>query len=576
LIYIFLYSLLSAVYIISCGLFLFKNNGNKIKNLLLSGIFGSIVLSFIALFLNFFIPLDKTINTLIFLLILTYGIFCGVKKKFLKQLIFTSTLIAILSTFMLAFDNINRPDASLYHLPYTRIINENKIIFGISNLHFRFGHTSILQYLNAIFYNKIFNDKGILIPAANIFTLIVWYFYNEIKINHTKNRIYTLYLFFTLSYIFYGYNRYSEFGNDTIAHLFFLATCSYFIKEFFYKKTDPDVISNILILCIFTAMLKPTLILVTIIPLYCYYFYIKKEYLFNVKNIFIFLFLALYFIKNIIISGCILYPVEITCFDQLAWFSKNEVFAISPKVQSLDNEAWTKGWPDYRGVEVTQDIFVRKFFWLKTWLSFHGFLIFKKISIFVIYIFIIYLIIKKIDYKNKIITKTNKIKYIEIRGKIKFLLMISFLGTLIWFVRFPVFRYGSSYIVLFVIFSSILLITKNYQSNIKDLNLLKFFNNSLLIIFLFFLTKNSIRIYSNFDFHYFDYPWPKIYSQNKDSKNAPILTDSIFLNDKIVYYVNVTPNEGCGYSPSPCTSLKPNKIIFYEKNNYKFYNLQKY
>lgn len=221
MIYIFLYSLLSAVYIISSGLFLFKNEENKIKNLLLSGIFGSIILSFIALFINFFIPLNKTVNTLIFLLILSYGIFYGVKKKFLKQLFFTSILIAILSTLMLTFDNVNRPDASLYHLPYTKIINENKIIFGVSNLHFRFGHTSILQYLNAIFYNAIFKDKGILIPAANIFALIVIYFYNEIKTNHTKNRIYTLYLFFTLSYIFYGYNRYSEFGNDTIAHLFF-------------------------------------------------------------------------------------------------------------------------------------------------------------------------------------------------------------------------------------------------------------------------------------------------------------------------------------------------------------------
>lgn len=575
MIYIFLYSLLSAVYIISCGLCLFKNDGDKIKNLLLSGIFGSIILSFIALFLNFFTPLDKTVNTLIFLLILSYGIFNSVKKKIFIRMIFISILVGILSTLMLTFDNVNRPDASLYHLPYTKIVNENKIIFGISNLHFRFGHTSILQYLNSIFYNEIFKDKGILIPAANIFSLIIIYFYNEIKIKDLKNRIYTLYLFFTLTYIFYGYNRYSEFGNDTLAHLFFLFISSYFIKEFLYKKTKPDIISNILILSIFTIMLKPTLILIAVIPLYCYYFYIKKEYLFNAKNIFIIIFLTFYFIKNIITSGCALYPVEITCFEQLPWFSKDEIFAISPKIQSLDNEAWTKGWPDYKGAEVTQDNYVRRLFWFKTWLLNHGFLIFKKISIFIIFICIIYLIIKKIDKKNKISTKTYKIKHIEIRRRVKFLLFISFLGTLIWFFRFPVFRYGSSYVVLFVIFSSVLLITKNYQSNKKDVNLLKFFNNSLLIIFLLFLTKHTIRIYNNFDMDYFDAPWPKIYSQSKDNKNRPILTDSILLNEKIAYYINISPNEGCGYNPSPCTSLKPNKIIFFEKNNYKFYNLEK-
>ena len=39
-----------------------------------------------------------------------------------------------------------RPDAGLYHLPFTKILNEEKLILGLSNLHFRFGHTSILQY----------------------------------------------------------------------------------------------------------------------------------------------------------------------------------------------------------------------------------------------------------------------------------------------------------------------------------------------------------------------------------------------------------------------------------------------
>jgi len=37
----------------------------------------------------------------------------------------------------------------------------------------------------------------------------------------------------------------------------------------------------------------------------------------------------------------------------------------------------------------------------------------------------------------------------------------------------------------------------------------------------------------------------------------------------------MTPHEGCGYNPSPCTSLRPNKIILFEINNYKFYNLEK-
>ena len=33
----------------------------------------------------------------------------------------------------------------LYHLPYTSILNNEKIIIGLSNIHFRFAHTSIVS-----------------------------------------------------------------------------------------------------------------------------------------------------------------------------------------------------------------------------------------------------------------------------------------------------------------------------------------------------------------------------------------------------------------------------------------------
>jgi hypothetical protein len=263
-----------------------------------------------------------------------------------------------------------------------------------------------------------------------------------------------------------------------------------------------------------------------------------------------------------------------TCFDQLSWFSKDVVFAISPKIQSLDNEAWTKGWPDYKGITVTQEIFIKNFFWLKTWFFGHGIQIFKKLSFFIIFIFISYLIIKKIDNKNKIKNKNEEIKYIETQKKIKFLLLLSFLGTLLWFFRFPVFRYGSSYVILFIIIFSILLIGQNTLFYKNNINLYKFFNKSLIIIFLLFSTKHIIRIYNNFDHDYHGYPWPKIYSQSKDAMTFFIRTEPVIINGIIAYYLNKT-DDGCGYNASPCTGLIPSKIIFTIKNSYKFYNLEK-
>ena len=201
---------------------------------------------------------------------------------------------------ILSYDTIYRPDANLYHLPFTKIINENKIIFGISNIHFRFGHISILQYLNANFYNFLFKENGIIIPAAIIFSSFVLYFYNEIKNNAEKNKIYTFYIFLLLAYMLYGYNRYSEFGNDTISHLYFFLISSYFLRDNYKENINTVDFNKIVLLSFFCFMLKTSLIFVFIIPLYIFIFKFKKIYIFNLFNIFILLISFSWIIKNLI------------------------------------------------------------------------------------------------------------------------------------------------------------------------------------------------------------------------------------------------------------------------------------
>ena len=385
--YIFLYSFLSSILLAFAGFPFYRNEKNYKTSPLLLIIFGSLSLSVLALLINFFIPLTPKINTLIFVIIFIFGFFYIFKNKFVLKFFYAALLIATLSTLIVTLDNVYRPDANLYHLPYTKILNDNKIIFGVSNLHFRFGHTSILQYLNAIFNNLIFNENGIILPSAIIFSAIVLYFYDEIIKNYFNNKIYVFYVFLALTYILYGYNRYSEFGNDVTGHLIFLLTCSFFLKKKINNSLSPDEISRILVLSIFCFTLKPTLILILLMPLYYYFFFYRKYFLINTISIFSLFFIIIWFAKNIIISGCLIYPIEITCFDQLPWFSSDINFDFAPKIQSLENEAWTKGWPDYHGEQITQQYYVKKFFWLKTWFLGHGLLIIKKISIFIIFSF---------------------------------------------------------------------------------------------------------------------------------------------------------------------------------------------
>jgi hypothetical protein len=118
-----------------------------------------------------------------------------IKVRTLKYTLIISLISGAVTTLVIVLDNIYRPDAGLYHLPCTKIINENKVIFGAANIHFRLGHISILQYLNAIYNNRLFGDNEILLPIASIFSLLIIFFISELYNEFKKKKIYSLYIF---------------------------------------------------------------------------------------------------------------------------------------------------------------------------------------------------------------------------------------------------------------------------------------------------------------------------------------------------------------------------------------------
>ena len=154
-------------------------NNNSYDDIIESCIFGSIIISFIALFLNFFFPLTPLINTTVYFAIII--IFFFKKNKILNKKDFFFLIITVFFTFILiSFSTINRPDAGLYHLPFTQILNENKLILGLSNIHFRFGHTSIIQYLSAINLNILFDKSAVVLPLASFVSFLYIYFIFEV------------------------------------------------------------------------------------------------------------------------------------------------------------------------------------------------------------------------------------------------------------------------------------------------------------------------------------------------------------------------------------------------------------
>ena len=342
------------------------------------GIYGSILISFFAILINFFFPLNQIINTIFlcipFLFLLKFRF---ISKSDLKFIFFFTIFVCLI----IAYSNINTPDAGLYHLPYTQILNETKLILGLNNIHFRFGHISVVQYLSAINYNFITGINGILIPLASLVSYIIFYFFQEIykfsKNNHdlSINNLFCLYI---TCYIAYKINRYSGFGNDAVGHLLLFYLLSIFLKTNF---SYPDL-KKTSIISVFIFLNKVTLLVAFLIPIIIFFKSKKKE--FKIFISFSTLFFLMWLAKNILVSGCLIYPFEKTCLNKILWSNP-----IDLEKQKISGEAWAKGWPDRSNKNIDQKSFIKNFNWIDAWYSVHFKYIINILIPYVIFIFLI-------------------------------------------------------------------------------------------------------------------------------------------------------------------------------------------
>jgi hypothetical protein len=553
---VFLFSYITCyIYFFYGYLFSYKKNKsilqlhtNDIEKISLHGI---IFVSFIALFLNFFISLNVLLNT-IFLGLGFLLYFIDNKKFFNKKLIKYNLIIAILSTLLLLYANINRPDAALYHLPFISVLNEHKIIIGLGNIHSRFGHISIIQYLSAINYNFLFGLNGVSIPLSVVASFFIVFFYRKVLISYKLKSLNLNFYFclFVSIYIFYKINRYSSFGNDAITHL-----CFFYLIRLILVDNNFKQLSLIILLCVFIFLNKNTYLLIFLFPLFIYFY--NKIYLDHKKTMKLFFsfsgfFLFLWLLKNILISGCAIFPIHSTCIQELKWTPNIKVI----KDTEQSGEAWAKAWPQNKNKNLTPEEFNKEFNWLKPWLSAHAKYVGKTMLPYLFFIIILNIYFSC----NKKKLPLNNINYnLCLIGNIFF--------TLIFFLKFPLYRYGYSYLITLIILLSLY----NYKQ-FSSHKVIRFTGVILIILPLVFLGKQIQRYYERYSVEYVNKPWPNIYSLNDNKINIKKL--AINYNGLNIYE---SLNE-CSYSKAICTNYKVSKNININKkftyfiiyNNLKF------
>tara|TARA_E500000178_G_scaffold121145_1_gene121165 strand:+ start:911 stop:2557 length:1647 start_codon:yes stop_codon:yes gene_type:complete len=293
-------------------------------------LYGLFFLIFSSLFLNFFFPLKYFL--LLTIIIGTFFFIRGLIRKQIKINLIYHFLIIFLFTFIIYKNGFN-VDTPMYHLQLIKWLNNEKIVFGLSNLEIRFGSNSLWFSIISLFQFKYKNFNSIYTFNLIPFSILIYQLVN------IKQKISYIFLALGISYILlfsllHPYlngvilNHLNNTEVDTVGMVFFILTFFLFLKYF-----ENENIENLrlLILCSVICMtVKLSFFAVIVLPLYALFKFYKNNFksLFKDKlNLLMILFVFFWTIKNLITSGCLIFLANFTCFN----------FPWSPGLEEIEN-----------------------------------------------------------------------------------------------------------------------------------------------------------------------------------------------------------------------------------------------
>ena len=374
-----------------------------------------------------------------------------------------------------------------------------------------------------------------------------------------KKEIETFSIFLIIIFSLYSFNRYSNYGNDAPASIYFFILIIITLKIKNIKKINFEDFSNILIISIFLLTIKPFMIIVIALPFFLFLLNNNKIKVLKHKgSLFCALLIVSWIIKNFLISGCAVFPIKETCIKKINYYD-----ASITKIASDEAEAWSKAYPASTN-KLSFSEYNSNFNWVNNWFKSHFKKIKEKLIPFFLILILIWLsaIVRKLYYNNFNYQKILKNKNV---------LLITFFTlycSIIWFLKFPVYRFGMAFISSFIIFIFVnLFVNKNFFYNKRT------YYSLIIIGLVIFYGKNLNRIINKLDLTYNNFPWPKIYSMSNEDENIKkeflkIVNDQ---NNLIYYY---SKGQECMYSNSPCSNYYKKNLLKKITNGYSIYYLK--
>ena len=481
---------------------------------LLGSLFFLISLSYLT---HFFFNHGYIHNLTIIILGIISFIFYSFKKKLLlkEYLRYICFVFGILVVALLAVKT--HDDFPYYHFPYTYYLTQENLIIGVGNLVHAFRTPSSIFYLNSLFYLPIieyftFSMGAILILGFSNLILIF-----KLKNDyHNKKYDFVFYLTF-LSFLFINifFYRIAEHGTDRSAQILILILFIEILSLYRESTDETKIFSRILILLGLIISLKAFYILYLLVLIPVFLKFKKRNFLNLFRNFYFYIFGSLGFflvLVNIFNSGCIIYPVSISCFSNLEWSLINEA-----KLSNDWFEQWAKAGagPNYR-VDNPEN-YIKGFNWVSNWVDMY---FFNKVSDFLFGVLLLLLIVFFTFYsKKRINIKIKKQNYI-----IYFIAIIIFFE---WFYNHPSLRYGGYSLIALIIFIPFSIFFSRFVS-------IKFFKEKIIVLIILslviFVGRNVNRIDNEakkYNYNLFSNPY---YRLDKVHFRVDKLINSLILN----------------------------------------------
>jgi len=553
--YVLLYSflLIFTFSIIGYGFLISKITNKELLsyNLGYQGLLGIFFLTIISYTTIFFVKHNYIHNLIIHFIGLSAFFYFFKKKISFFEL---SRLILIISIFFIGIlILVNHDDFSYYHLTYSLGLTEDKLIFGLGNFQHGYRHHSSIFFFNSIIYLPfikfyLFHSLGWFVLIFANYLIIDFLLFKKIKELKFEYFFYLL----TLIFINVKYSRIGGYGTDLPGQIILLLIVPLIYSTLKLKTDNTRFSSNlsiIVFLIVYSTTLKSFFILnlIFLIPFFFFFNFkeILKQFFLSKTFIISFFIISLLLSINIAYTGCAIYPVKQTCFEnKLSWsLSKKDVEHMNKWYHQ-----WSKAGAGINYRVKDPENYIKGINWVGNWydryFEYKGNETLRAMLVFSLIFLLLYRGPKKEipDKKNKKITWS--------------LFILTIILSLEWFFNHPALRYGGYYLLCIIWFIplSIYLGSKKFLS----INKKKITISLIVLSIIIFNARNLKRIDDEF-LRVTNHNFPLFYVEHQTS-------DEIDLGNNIKVYI---PNigQGCWVAKTPCVHGASG---YSAKNNFGF------